>query len=141
MLLFIGFLTLSFVSPNSMGDVKEDLAFIMKNNPIETKIEKKTIDFDFHQVSEIKLISLGFFRLYQEFISSQDKAVCNFTLSCSRFGVSSIQKFGFIHGLLMTSDRLQRCNGLGKLFYPFDLKTGLAIDYPIDSYYLGDVKK
>lgn len=136
MLLLIGF---SFYAPYSFGQVKEDLDFIMKFNNIK-EVSEKVSTFKFQEVSEAKLALISLIRFYQTFISSQDVSVCNFTLSCSRFSVLSIQRYGIFFGLLMTSDRLQRCNGLGRKYYPIDSKTGLAIDYPIDYYYLGKPK-
>jgi len=62
-------------------------------------------------------------------------------MSCSHFGMEAIQEYGILHGLLMASDRLQRCNGLSRKFYPEDPKTTLAIDFPLEAYYLGRVKK
>lgn len=67
-------------------------------------------------------------RGYQKFISSQDGPVCNFTPSCSRFGSSAIDHFGAIKGVILTSDRLIRCNGSAYYFYPINSKTGLCDD-------------
>jgi putative component of membrane protein insertase Oxa1/YidC/SpoIIIJ protein YidD len=121
---------------SSYAQTKEDLKFIIETNPVNGKEKKKGNKFFANESSEIKLGILGAIRFYQLFISTQDVPVCNFTLSCSRFGVSAIKKYGFFYGILMTSDRLQRCNGLGRRYYHADLKTGLAVDYPIDYYYL-----
>lgn len=138
---FIGILGLSFASSISFGQVADDLAFIVNNNHIEKKTEKEELNFTFKEVSEIKLALRGLVHLYQLFISSQDRGSCNFTFSCSHFGTTAIQKFGVFHGLLMTSDRLQRCNTLGRKYYPIDPERRLAIDYPIENYYLGKIKK
>jgi len=138
MVALIGFI---FVSSSSFGEIEDELAFIVKNNPVNTKIEKKAIDFTFKEVSEAKLAFMGLIRLYQLFISSQDKPACSFTFNCSRFGMLAIRKYGIFFGALMTSDRLQRCNGLGRKYYPIDSETGLAVDYHIDAYYLGKTKK
>jgi putative component of membrane protein insertase Oxa1/YidC/SpoIIIJ protein YidD len=45
---------------------------------------------------------------------------CQFYPSCSKFSKSSIEKFGFIPGILMTADRLIRCSGghLKNSLYP-----------------------
>lgn len=136
----IGLLVFLIISTISLGQVDDDLAFILINNPIGTKTEKESLNFSFNEVSEFKLAIMGFIRLYQLFISSQDKSVCNFTFSCSHSGISAFQKYGVFHGLLMASDRIQRCHGLGRKYYLIDSNTGLAIDYPIDSYYLGKKK-
>jgi len=134
----IGFI---FVSSSSFGETEDELAFILKNNPMETKKGKEAVDFTFKEVSEAKLAFMGLIRLYQLFISSQDKPACIFAFNCSRFAMSAIRKYGIFFGNLMTSDRLQRCNGLGRKYYSIDSETGLAVDYHIDAYYLGKTKK
>lgn len=47
--------------------------------------------------------------LYQEYISSRQGDVCNFTPSCSQFAYEAIDRKGLL-GIIMTFDRLQRCN-------------------------------
>lgn len=118
--------------------IRDDLSFIIEKNPIEVVTKAEVSPFTFKETSELKLIATGLIRLYQLFISTQDMPVCNFTLTCSRFGMAAIRRYGFFYGILMTSDRLQRCNGvIGRKYYSIDPKTGLAIDYPIEVYYLG----
>jgi Uncharacterized conserved protein len=50
-------------------------------------------------------------RLYQFFLSDIQPDVCNFRndISCSKFGRKAVERYG-IWGILMASDRLQRCN-------------------------------
>ncbi|MEO0139380.1 MAG: membrane protein insertion efficiency factor YidD [candidate division WOR-3 bacterium] len=59
----------------------------------------------------IKTLSWGIIRVYQIFLSDIQPDVCNFRhdISCSRFGRKAVEKYGF-WGILMASDRLQRCN-------------------------------
>jgi len=54
--------------------------------------------------------------------------------------MAAFRKYGLFYGGLMTADRLLRCNGLARRHYPIDLRTGLAIDYPTEVYYLGKTK-
>lgn len=68
--------------------------------------------------------------LYQTVISSQDMPVCIFELSCSRYGQQTLTKHGLVKGVLMASDRFQRCNGIGRKLYPVNLTTGKFIDVP-----------
>ncbi|MBI5192405.1 MAG: membrane protein insertion efficiency factor YidD [Nitrospirae bacterium] len=89
---------------------------------------------EYKETSEAKLFFLKIIHGYQTILSKQDKPSCNFNPSCSRFGKRAIEQFGVIQGILMTSDRLQRCNGYRR-YYPIDIKTGLAID-PIEKYAL-----
>jgi putative membrane protein insertion efficiency factor len=72
-------------------------------------------------------------RFYQLFISTQDEPVCNFMPSCSQFGIDSLREFGAIKGILLSSDRLQRCNGMSVPYYKIDYKSGKFID-PVQVY-------
>ena len=121
--LLIGIAILNFILPLAIADELTDLAFILKSNPITISKE----------VSGLKLISTGLIRIYQKFISSQDSEVCNFTPSCSRFGMSAIQEFGIVRGIALTVDRLCRCNGTAAFYYPIHPQTGLCFD-PIAHY-------
>lgn len=131
-------LVLNFFLINSLLDNqdKTDLLFIRQSNPIKITEKQKIAKFTLEEVSEFKLMSMGLIRLYQIFISSQDMPVCNFSQSCSHFSMESIKKYGVVYGILMTADRLQRCNGYGRKYYPVDLETNLAKDYPVETYYL-----
>ena len=77
--------------------------------------------------------------VYQRYISSQQQDVCLFEPSCSHFSEQALGRYGVIHGCLMTADRLQRCNGLGIIYYKMDNRKGrsrlVAID-PIEDNYL-----
>lgn len=66
--------------------------------------------------------------LYQFTLSSQDLPACNYEPSCSRFAQEAVQIRGPILGLLMTSDRLQRCIGAARRYYPMDPMTARALD-------------
>jgi putative membrane protein insertion efficiency factor len=126
---------LSLAVPVSSGDIGDDLAFIIHANPPAAKTESHPNLFA-NQASELKMAMTGTIRLYQLLISSQDLSACIFQPSCSRFGMRAINEFGPLHGVLMTADRLQRCNGLARNYYHVDPETGKAIDYPIDNYYI-----
>ncbi len=63
------------------------------------------------ETSCVKLVFLGAIRLYQKRISSTggpDR--CGFRPSCSAYGYTAIEEEGPLIGLLMTADRLTRCN-------------------------------
>lgn len=135
----LSFLYLSLVSSN---EVKNQLDFLYEANPVisEETDERFTSLLDFKETSEVKLAFSGLIRIYQIYLSSQDAPSCNFTLTCSRFMTKAIQEHGALHGLLMASDRLQRCFGSSRKYYARDPKTGHAIDYPVGSYYIGRSK-
>jgi putative membrane protein insertion efficiency factor len=63
------------------------------------------------ETSCVKLAFLGAIRLYQKRVSSiggPDR--CGFRPSCSAYGYTAIEEEGPVIGLLMTADRLIRCN-------------------------------
>ncbi|MBU1262616.1 membrane protein insertion efficiency factor YidD [bacterium] len=117
-----------FVTSFSYAQEISELTFIVKSNPIKEEAEKKEQDLIIKETSEIKLFMLGSIRFYQLFISSQDKPACNFIPSCSQFGMETTKRFGFTQGLLLTSDRLQRCHCWTRRYYPLDKDTDKAID-------------
>ena len=117
------------------GEIASELNFIVKHNQVELAKERELSTFTFTEINELKTASMGLIRIYQLFISSQDISACTFTPSCSRFGMSAIKKYGVFYGILMTSDRLQRCYGFNRKYYPIHPKTGKCFD-PIEPHYL-----
>lgn len=81
---------------------------------------------------EIKYLFAWAVRGYQNYLSSQDLPSCRFHPSCSRYGSQSVQTFGLFKGLLLTSDRLLRCNNFPgrKTDYPFN-EQFLKFDDPL----------
>lgn len=131
---FIALFLFCFIIPicSFAENSTSELSFILSQNPINDRqmIQKKEIDDKPFKPSDI---FIGIIRFYQMFISTQDMPVCNFTPPCSQFGVESLQKFGIIKGILLTSDRLQRCNGCSAPYYQIDYRTGKYID-PVQKY-------
>lgn len=126
------------VSPWGWASVPEeaaDLTFILRTNPIQIlHQEQEAIPFNPRESTPIRLFSTGLIRLYQKYISTQDRPACNFSPSCSRFGMGSIQKYGFFRGVLLTADRLLRDNGIAlHTHYTFDEAIGKYID-PVEAY-------
>ena len=112
-----------------------DLTFILHANPIQISHQKQeAIPFNPRESRQIRLFSTGLIRIYQKYISTQDLPSCNFSPSCSRFGMGSIQQYGFFRGILLTADRLLRDNGMAlHTHYPFDEASGKYID-PVEAY-------
>ena len=112
-----------------------DLTFILRANPIQISHQKQeAIPFNPRESKPIRLFSTGLIRIYQKYISTQDQPACNFSPSCSRFGMGSIQKYGFFRGILLTADRLLRDNGMAlHTHYHFDEASGKYID-PVEAY-------
>ena len=115
------------ISPG-LADESMDLAFIRSVNPITIPKQREVVRFNLQETSELKLAATGLIRLYQKFISSQDAPTCNFSPTCSRFGMACIQEYGMAHGILLTADRLLRCNGSQSRHYHKDAATGKYID-------------
>lgn len=53
----------------------------------------------------------GLHGFYKRFISSQDGASCQFAPSCSHYAKLAIKKHHLFLGIILTTDRLIRCNG------------------------------
>lgn len=73
------------------------------------------------------------FGFYRNVISEQISADCAFDLSCSRFSIHSIQRFGLLKGGFLTADRLTRCGSFAvKYTVPifYNARTGRVIDEP-----------
>lgn len=117
----------SFVLP-VFSDEVVDLAFIRKVNPMTKPKPQESIRFNPEETSELKIVAIGLIRFYQKFISSQDRPTCNFHPTCSRFGMACIQEYGVVRGILLTADRLLRCNGAQAQHYHKDEATGKYID-------------
>lgn len=79
-------------------------------------------------------------RVYQNTFSKVQGDVCNFIPSCSHFGYNAIKKYGILKGLLLTSDRLQRCHPfawryLNKYYtLKFDTLRGYKLFDPVEKY-------
>ena len=114
----------------SAGHLSSGLDFVLRSNPIDTMSHSEVTPFTFREPNELTLAATGAIRLYQIFVSSQDMPVCNFTPSCSRFGMAAIKRYGLVVGCLMTADRLLRCNGLNHEYYPPHPETGKCYDPP-----------
>ena len=139
---FISCFIFVFQGTNSIanGQIASDLNFITTHNPINPVRVKKSTPFNFGETNELKVALMSLIRGYQLFISTQDMPVCNFTPSCSMFGMDSFKKYGIFYGFLMTSDRLQRCHGCHgreRKYYHLHPKTGKSDD-PVEHNFLGN---
>lgn len=55
-------------------------------------------------------ILLGAIQIYRRFISPIQGSRCGFYPSCSTFGLHAVQHHGALQGVVLTADRLTRCN-------------------------------
>lgn len=65
---------------------------------------------DFIKYNPIFLIVGGIMFSYQKIISPQISASCYYYPSCSEFSIQLIQEYGLFKGILLTTDRISRCN-------------------------------
>ena len=127
-------LFLSALFPQPRQTQKKTL-LINIHNPIVEKEIKEGLSFKINETSGIKLAALWSIRFYQSFISSQHNSqqMCTFVPSCSRFGMKAIKNYGALKGILIASDRLQRCNHTIDKQYVVDSQTGKRLD-PVLNY-------
>jgi putative membrane protein insertion efficiency factor len=62
------------------------------------------------ETSPMNLAMQGTIRAYQLTVSRINPDRCGFRPSCSAFGSMAIKEYGAATGILMTADRLMRCN-------------------------------
>jgi len=89
------------------------------------------------ETNPVKIVARGAIVLYQKFVSPGQGEVCNFSPSCSRYSSESIRKYGALTGLLMTADRLMRCNPGAYKYYGISypgFKDGYLFDPPENNY-------
>ncbi len=87
------------------------------------------------ETSTVKIVFLGAIDFYLGILSPARNSRCGFYPSCSTFGRQAINQYGVIRGVMMTGDRLTRCNIFkkpgpdyfllpdGKLFDPLSANT------------------
>ncbi len=62
------------------------------------------------ETSTVKIVFLGAIDFYRKFVSPISSHRCGFYPSCSTVGRQSVSEPGVIRGVMMTGDRLTRCN-------------------------------
>ncbi|MGB9743071.1 MAG: membrane protein insertion efficiency factor YidD [bacterium] len=113
-----------------LSSVQADIQFILNQQRLDSISATSLTPFSFEEVNEVKIGALGLIRLYQLFLSSQDTPNCQFTPTCSRFTFAAIKRYGLLWGVIMGSDRLQRCHGFSRLYYPLHPETDKCYDPP-----------
>ena len=90
------------------------------------------------EISPIGFVAGGLLTIYQKTISSQDRSVCNFNPSCSRFAREAISQVGMLRGSLMAADRILRCHPYSLHYYHKNPDSRRVLD-PVEDY-LEDIK-
>ena len=62
------------------------------------------------ETSPLRFVLLRAIHLYRTYISPIDGPRCGFTPSCSAFARQAVGEYGALRGVIMTADRLTRCN-------------------------------
>jgi putative component of membrane protein insertase Oxa1/YidC/SpoIIIJ protein YidD len=129
------------ITGSIFGYTQADFDFIINKGQIittEQSTNARVVENENYSgvISQTKAGLYSLLYVYQHFISSQTEPSCMFSPSCSQFTKLAIHKYGLM-GVLMGSDRVLRCNGLGIVYYA---KTGLNeyVDDPIEEYYYQD---
>lgn len=102
------------------------MQWVIKHQP--ERSAKIPYQFDFSARNEAQNLANFSFTFYKMYISSQDAISCTFEPSCSVFGLHAIRHHGLVVGSLATFDRLARCHGWNRSYYPTDPQTGLNFD-------------
>ncbi|MBA4303953.1 MAG: hypothetical protein C0424_06995 [Sphingobacteriaceae bacterium] len=84
--------------------------------------------FDFSGSNEAQNLAHFSFTFYKKYISSQDAISCTFEPSCSVYGLHALRHHGLLIGSMATFDRLSRCHGWNRSYYPAEAVTGLNHD-------------
>ena len=124
---------IAILSTPSSANEASDLIFIRQVNPIIKEKRQESFIVESQVSSELKFAATALIRLYQKFISSQDGPTCSFSPSCSQFGMGAIKEYGILRGVLLTADRLLRCNGSQAQHYHKDPNSEKYVD-PISDY-------
>ena len=135
LLVSMTFMSHPLMSQSLADDVRHLLESHAAKPQFSVKNEAPPEPLDMENTSEIKMLFMVILRGYQLFISSQDMPVCNFKPSCSRFSQDAFKQTGFVQGLLLTSDRLQRCNGMPDMPLHYELLPKLRrFSDPVENY-------
>lgn len=87
--------------------------------------------YENYQFAKPHTIGEFFHVLYKKNFSFFDTNNCNFSPTCSTYGLATIKKHGFFIGIIDTFDRLTRCHAKAELSnYEHDATSHLFIDYP-----------
>jgi uncharacterized protein len=106
-----------------------DLSFILSHNRLsDSGKAAPQKGAELRSTNELTMAGMLLIRLYQVCLSPQTPPSCNFYPSCSQYGLLAVKKYGFFLGVLMASDRLQRCHGKGLGHYPVHRETGKRYD-------------
>ena len=76
-------------------------------SPLADNPPQRSADASGHS---LQAAMLGSVRFFQTWISPVDGPRCNFSPTCSQFGYQAVERHGPVLGVMLTADRLLRCN-------------------------------
>ena len=132
-------LMLLLLFDTSGGMPLSDLRLLETKPPAEAKLIR-TNEVSFMKINSnswiirnnpVSLSFGGLMYVYQRFVSPQLPSECLYIPSCSGFSRELIYDFGIFRGIILTSDRLMRCNRLAAMdVHPLlvDEKAGKVIE-------------
>jgi putative membrane protein insertion efficiency factor len=84
------------------------------------------------QGNSLQAVLLGSVHFFQKWISPVDGPRCNFSPTCSRFGYQAVEHHGPALGIILTADRLMRCNVWTTAGPDYPLLSNGALHDPVD---------
>ena len=115
-------------------DVKELAYYKRPGNDLQIMETHRHSFFAVYNPLSLTLKSAMF--IYQHVLSPQLSRSCPYEITCSNFSKQAIAQFGIVKGVLISADRIMRCNRIALLdINPLDVdeKTGTIID-PVKRY-------
>lgn len=123
--IFFAFSFISLGAQNSSESTISSLSdLIIQRNRIDSSevalVYNKNRDFYLkgeplsRKLNPLNWIFGGMLYFYQEVLSNQFSADCLFYPTCSEFCKHAMRRHGLIRGLLLTSDRVARCNQISQ---------------------------
>ena len=88
------------------------------------------------KINPVGIVYGGSLYIYQNVLSKHISADCLFTPSCSEFSKQAIKEYGLLEGIILTIDRVNRCNRIAAQdlkHYIVDPKTNRYPD-PVSRY-------
>lgn len=98
-------------------DFKTDLGIINKKlsekvpDPYKRPYIYKDEASVLKKLNPVNFLFGGALFVYQNVLSKQISAGCLYTPGCSEFSKEAIREYGLVKGVILSDDRVQRCNG------------------------------
>lgn len=82
-----------------------------------------------HKFTPFRWVMGSFMFVYQNVISDHYLSQCAYYPSCSNFSKYAIKEFGWVKGVFLTADRIQRCNTLSLSQEPNEMRISIYSFY------------